>query len=505
MVRGRLNMTGGVIIGELTAESGITEMSAGRVNGRLRAYSTSTVNLSGGSIGSNSILGNGSKLNVTGGSFGRRFTAETGSNVKFSGGEFQLNGAPIARQTLTLTETDVLTGTLEDGFVFIFSPLVGDKIAAITLLETTIPTLTSAPYAIDSAQAPLSLRAGQSLSLLDGGALSENFAAVNAHLKFAGGVVGPSLEAVGSTIAVSGGTIGQGFSALSSTVSMSAGNFEGGIDVAAGSFVAIRGGKVAGTINATEGSLVTIAGGVSGAAAATNGSVINVTGGKIVGSFAAGAGCIVNVSKGSVGTSAIAKANSKVNVAGGRIGRNFYADSNSSVNIAGGEFGSGFSASAGSSVVVKGGTFGARLLAASGSVSLYDGEFLLNGIAPVGPTVTLAAFDLINIEGALNFTATADAPWILQVDSLGAGLPIGQSKWVIAHAMTTDGFNPAAVDIALTGDNSSQSMAREFSVEMRGTDLYLVKAVPEPSGLSHLMTVGVVLSASALWRRKWTI
>ena len=362
-VNATLNVEGGVAGSGIEVTGSVVNISGGTV-GVLRAYSGSTVNISGGTLGSSFNAGSGTSANISGGTLGNSFNAGSGSTVRISGGifggnfransgstvelvggEFQLNGSPYAVSSITLAGSDVFTGTLADGSPFVFSGLGEDLfLEAVALSPTSLPPIDTTPIVVDgsSVAAPNGLRAGQTLTLRDGGELGDDFAAVNATLNIEGGVAGSGIEVAGSVVNISGGTVGNDFRAYSdSTVSISGG-----------------------TVGANFG--------------AHSGSTVNIGGGSVGNNFEARSGSTVNITAGTVGDrrdTLRAYSGSTVNIGGGRLGR-FDASSGSTVRISGGNLGDNFRADFGS------------------TVEFVGGEFQLNGTPFAGPSITLAGSDV---------------------------------------------------------------------------------------------------------------
>jgi hypothetical protein len=222
-----VNIQGGSI-GSLQSNGSTIEMSGGIV-GSFDARSNNTIDISGGSIlgfrvGVSSVVDisgasfngfraeSGSTSNITGGVFGSSFFSDSDSEVSIFGNEFVLNGVPFSGSTVSLVDTDILSGTLVDGSPFIFSPqsaFAGDNLAGVSFISSPVPTLDLTPVVIDgtSGPAPTGLRAGQTLTLQDGGELGNNFAVVDADLIVTGGAIGNGLEVVNGNVEVTGGTI----------------------------------------------------------------------------------------------------------------------------------------------------------------------------------------------------------------------------------------------------------------------------------------------------------
>ena len=255
---------------------------------RFDANSGSTVNISGGDFrGASTFISfnanSGSTVIINGGSFNRDFNAFAGSNVELVGGEFLLNGVAFTG-AITLSTDDVFTGTLVDGSPFIFSPLESDELTDVTLTQSTLLAAADlTPQFVNtniSRTPPSGLRAGQELTLQNGGVLGTNFEVVDAILNIDGGEVGIVLESVRSTVNISGGNVGQAFNAfLGSEVNISGGFVGGFFDARAGSEVNISGGAVGLGFDAFSGSVINIRGGtIETGFHARDGSVVNVIG-----------------------------------------------------------------------------------------------------------------------------------------------------------------------------------------------------------------------------------
>ncbi len=82
----------------------------------------------------------------------------------------------------------------------------------------------------------------------------------------------------------------------------------------------------------------------------------------------------------------------------------------------------------------------------------------------------------------LTFSATPEVPWVVELADLGEPLMPVNGEWLIASASAIEGFDPAAVFVEASGLRRPflQSSAAHFSVEQRGSDLYLTLTVPEP-------------------------
>jgi len=195
-----VNISGGTVGFNFNANSGSEVNISGGTYSLFRASDGSIVNISGGF--STEVFGAlaGSVVNISGGASSNRFTAAPGSDVELIGGDFQLNATAFTDSTITLTADDVFTGTLADGSVFIFSSNVAifssdvaadsDILTDVTLTTVGLPALDLTPIIVNTANPnlPSGLRAGQSLTLQDGGELGDNFEIVNALSTLRGGL-----------------------------------------------------------------------------------------------------------------------------------------------------------------------------------------------------------------------------------------------------------------------------------------------------------------------------
>ncbi len=171
-----------------------------------------------------------------------------------------------------------------------------DDLSEVRLTAAPLPVIDVTPRVIDSSvtEQLSGLRAGQTLTLVDGGSLPDNFNVVDATLNVQGGNLGFNAQTAGSVVNISGGTVVGGFQAYSgSEVNISGGTVGDNIlapfvnlGAGAGSVVNISGGWVNG-LEADSGSIVNISGGVvvDGSffeSHARSGSIVNITGGTVI-------------------------------------------------------------------------------------------------------------------------------------------------------------------------------------------------------------------------------
>jgi len=415
-----VNISGGSVGSNFAAQSdSVVNISGGTVGSSFGAFSGSEINISGGSVGSNfdansgsrvnisgGILGSsfeaqsGSEVNISGGAFGSGFRSDSGGDVELIGGEFRLNGADFLAGTISLTSDDVFTGTLADGSSFIFSSNT-DRLSNVTLTASELPTANVSPIVIATpvVSGPSGLRAGQSLTVVDGGSLRDGFAVVDATLKIeAGGRVGGSLDASNSEVNISGGTVQSNLSVF-------------------GSVVNIDGGEIRSSFNAF-GSVLNISDGNLGSVLSVSDSEVNISGGIGARFLTASSGSVVNISDGGGpdgfgGSGFTALLGSEVNISGGRVSADTFGDlearDGSVVNISGGTIG--------------GGSF-FRLEALSGSeVSISGGEVIGSFVADSGSQVSIVGSDFILDGQSLDVGSTTNAPlMILDRDVTLSGL-----------------------------------------------------------------------------------
>lgn len=338
-----MNITGGTVGTGFSADGGLIEISGGTIGSGFRAWSGSTVNIIGGNGYRSLAAETGSTVNINGGAFDfgfkanlgssvsisggsfRSMDANPGSSVEFLGGEFRLNGAPYAGSSITLIGGDVFSGTFADGSPYLFTSGI-DTVDDVSLMPTQLPPIDLTPIVIDGsgATAPVGLRSGQTLTLRDGGVLSDSFLATGATLNIEGGVAGLVIQVAESSVNISGGAVGNELRAFSN-------------------------------------------------------STINISGGTVGRELSAFSGSTVNISGGSVGERLRAFSSSTINIEGGIVGNSLMAHSGSTINISGGTLGGGFSMDSGSTVNISGGVLGDSFKA-SGVVNITGSDFFLGGV-----------------------------------------------------------------------------------------------------------------------------
>ena len=449
-----IDLFGGQIGASFTARNGtVVNVSGGEIEYGLQAQNGSQVNISGGTIKDN-FTASSSIVNISGGSVGNFFWAHSDSSVRISGGtigqgvragsrfdvyggEFRLDGQLIygldgegKALAFNLPPLSVLSGILADGtpFAFTGSQVLGfDEIhdGSLVLHAQALPPTGPTSISVPIVPAPRGARAGQTLTVADGGVVADNFnASWGSTVNIAGGEVGEHFEAIGADVTISGGKVGRAFTALyGSTVHISGGNVGQYFSASRGAVVNISGGTVDRDAVAGRGSIINVSGGhVDSSFTAQEGSIVNVSGGFIDRFFRARNESAVNITAGTL-EDLDAFSESVVNISGGTIGyfstsgtatisggrfRGISANPGSvvlvsavdadslvvrtedGVNVTGGEFHYGIQVAHGGVANVSGGTFEGSLLLENGTVNLYGG--IKNAIAVVHHAFTVNVF-----------------------------------------------------------------------------------------------------------------
>lgn len=423
--------SGGVVGGDVTANGSEVNISGGTIGAGFLSLTTTRTTITGGTFGSD-FRGFGSSpgfTKISGGVFGSNFEL-AGNGTEFIGNDFRLNGTPVSGVTRMSSASDVFTGTLKDGTVFVLSPLVDDRFqGTVKLTSATLPAPPASPFTVSANNGPRGLRAGKTLNLVTGGTLIDNFAAVDATLNISGGNAGEGLEVVGSQVTITGGVVGNGFHVFA-------------------------------------------------------GSTVNISGGAIRGGAEAFAGSIVNVTGGELGGYVTANSGSQWNITGGVFETDFIASSGSNVRITGGKF-RFVEANDGSSAIISGGQFQPYFRGSGSKVSIEGGEFLLNGAPYAGSIVSLAPTDVLTgvLTDGNEFIFTPmenDAltgvslvqrsipvagPSIITVSSTNAplALRVGQTVNLVAGGVLPDLFPIASGTLNVTGGTTGRGLKADRS------------------------------------------
>ena len=110
------------------------------------------------------------------------------------------------------------------------------------------------------------------------------------------------------------------------------------------------------------------------------------------------------------------------------------------------------------------------------------------------------AWDLLQVEGNLHFTATSLTPWKLEISDLPGFSPGLVQPWLIASADSITGFDSTAVQFDITGitDVWPSLTTDDFVLYTKSGNLFL-QAIPEPTS-SLLASVGILVVANL---RRW--
>ena len=279
-LRGTAEIQGGQIgTGMRVFDDSNATISGGTVEG-LTAFSGSELNISGGTIGARftglDVL-SGATLSVSGGAFADQIRLPS-EGVLFSGNDFKVNGIVVDDASITLTNSDVFSGTLQDGNSFVFSNSDMDQISQIELARTEIPDVDITPIVVDdSVVAPTSIRDGQTLQLSNGGTLDTIFTASSSELIVDGGSTDHEIELVDSIFSMSAGQIDDLDSFMGTSVELAGGTVRS-IEAFSGSSVAITGGDISELIIAKIGSVVELSTSISGTLSGNAESEINLSG-----------------------------------------------------------------------------------------------------------------------------------------------------------------------------------------------------------------------------------
>ncbi|WP_146589068.1 dockerin type I repeat-containing protein [Posidoniimonas polymericola] len=289
-LEGELNMAGGSIAWGFDALPGSSlNASGGEFESGLEILDA-TAHFSGGEVRGGLIARGQSEVRLSGGTFGDSVTLEPGVAATLAGAEFQIDGVPVtglagpgSQLTTTLPTGALLSGVLADGTPFAFTTEDGDTLSELRLEAAEPLPATPGVFTASLGDAPLGLRAGQTLNVDDGA--TSRFNVVAGHGSTLNVLPGGKLryggKAIGAEINISGGVVEYGFDAMLGTQVHATGGSVDRIDVFAGSTLVIDGdGRVSGAKVKSGGRLELVGGSLSGLQIAA-GAAAEMTGGTL--------------------------------------------------------------------------------------------------------------------------------------------------------------------------------------------------------------------------------
>ncbi len=266
---GVLNVSGGVNDFASATQGGTINVSGGSISDTA-SYFAASGTLSGGEVRS-VVLRNGSNVSISGGSFrfvnelrasgqAQSFLAVSGGvfsdafasrNVEFSGAGFRHNGNAVTG-SFVFQSGDVLSGTLSDGNTFLIKDQFSAQLSNVSIVETAVPDIGDTNIVVDSNSSINSLRAGQHLTIVEGGELTGPFTSLGAEVDIQGGMINGHMEFGQSNVSMSGGefdVIGTDIEiADDSTFQLSGGRLDA-LDVYGNSEFQMSGGVIEDLIN----------------------------------------------------------------------------------------------------------------------------------------------------------------------------------------------------------------------------------------------------------------
>ena len=459
-VAGNVRITGGFVHTGLSfsrvLSGGVADISAGQIGDRFEVQAGGRANISGGDIGESFAAQSGSTVNISGGRFKKWFNARTGSQVSFLGGEFLLNGlAPTPDALVTLSSNDVVSGTLQDGSVFVFTPRLGDVLSGVAFKAATLPELNITPITVNSANAPTGLRPQQTLNLVAGGVLADRFTAAGATLNIAGGQAGQFLRVVDSDIAVSGGAVGQSLSVFgTSDVQITAGTIGNSFSAHDRTTVRLTGGGIGTSFYASSQVAVSVAGGTIGSSFTLASGTMEMTGGSIAAGFQATSNSRVQISGGAVGLFTV-RTGSRVELSGtGQLTGGLYLETGGVVAVSGGTVNGVVRVTAGELDISGGAITGLLQVGADGDVNFLGRSFNLNGL-PLNALTLHEPFVIEDRNVVLSGVLADGAPFSFNLNSASS-----------SNASYFDLLATVTVSLVLPGDfnNDGQVDAADYVV-----------------------------------------
>jgi hypothetical protein len=363
------------------------------LNGDEAAY-----NVYGGEVVAAHVQG---PLHVYGGRFDDdHFQVRIDGQLFVHGTDFRIDGVPVNglasegdSKSVAFLPGSVISGVYSDGVPFVFSADRGEVNSPVMLVKSAAYSLQPTNIVVPTDAAPEGIHDGQTLTLLDGGALGPHFTVgTGSSLIVQGGIIGRNVEVIGATVDATGGAL-ETFNVFRGGVVNFGGNSSwddvtlfpgavanfhddqqgGNVDARPGTVVNIHGGKIAGSVSVEE-STANVTGGVVGNLLAY-GATTSISGGASLGSVSLRGDSTLNASNADLGdlqlydtsTATVDRVNiDRLLVLGGSA-----VVESASINQ--------FDNWSGSSVV-HGGAIGDNLEWISGTVELHGYDFQVDGV-----------------------------------------------------------------------------------------------------------------------------
>lgn len=392
---GVVNVVGGRV-GELVLRTGaIANVESGGVNERFWAEEGGEIRHSGGRTENIFVYSDGS-AEISGGAI-ETIGAVEGTSLTIKGVGFAIDGVPVSGLStigdavaIDLDDDSVLTAILADGTPFGRDQRSGFQstiiVDGVLILEQSAapPTPTPGTIVIDTVSDLPFVGAGQTVQVVAGGRLGEQFRA------------GP-----GSLVVVDGGRIDDAFHAI-------------------GAEVQINSGTIGRRLNAYDNAIVTLDGGtLVGDARFYRSSTLNVESGEAGAGIWIREGATMNLSGGQV-YEAVGSEDSDINISGGQINRVSTADSGR-ITITGGTIIDRLDATTDGVVELAGGRHTDNISFRGADLIVRGGDFRINGVP-----VSTASLPNVNLdEGVILSGIYADGtPFVLSGDQEDVRRPI---------------------------------------------------------------------------------
>ena len=298
-----VNLNGGSIGGSSASVASILNITGGEVGPLHEVYGESEINLRGGNIGFGMVIHDGASLEMSGGKIDMP-VIHLGASIRAIGGNFYLNGEPVeglgavgSQLDIDWNEDDTLSGIYSDGTPFVFEATLENPLEmhSIQLEASEIPDLTHDVFTISTPTDREYIRRNQSLKLLSGGRLNQDFIAGNGSaVEIQGGITYGEVITVGSSLDMQSGRLESLKIRDSSSVNLSGGSVEGNIDLSKSTLnvygaeingeldvdregvASLQSGTYGGLLKVSDGGTLTISGGQA------QGTVVVTPGGELI-------------------------------------------------------------------------------------------------------------------------------------------------------------------------------------------------------------------------------